>query len=87
MNSAEAALRRERRAKMAELQRQLDPTGGYGGERTSAPSVRQVGQFEERYGAADMRAREEPVPQATQREKQLFYGGGKRPKVRNSLLD
>ena len=44
MNSAEEALRRERRAKMAELQRQLDLGSGFdANERTSAPSVRQVG--------------------------------------------
>ncbi len=40
----DSALRRGRRAKMAELQRQLDPTVlSEAADRTSAPSVRQVG--------------------------------------------
>ena len=39
----DSALRRERRAKVARLRRDLDPTVGAGADRTSAPSVRQVG--------------------------------------------
>lgn len=41
MDAVDEDLRRERRAKMAELQKKLDPTVG-DTDRTSAPSVRQV---------------------------------------------
>ena len=55
MPGQEEALREERRAKMLALKKSLDPSFRDDGVRTSAPSVRQVDQFQEQYGVADQR--------------------------------
>ena len=83
----DSALRRSRRAKMAELQRQLDPSSfDESAGHTSAPSVRQVDQFRERYGQADQRERSprEPLAKSQGRKRILLYAGGSR--VRKRLL-
>ena len=70
-------LRRERRAKMAELQRKLDPTVA-DNVRTSAPSVRQVDMWRQEFAAAARKeGTEQPVP-APRKDRQTFYGGGSR---------
>ena len=78
-NRNEEDLRAERRAKMAELRRKLEPGADEGRElRTSAPTVRNVDQFRAQYGAADRRAatpdkktswRKEPAPKAPLRRR------------------
>ena len=82
MNMNEEELRRERRAKMAQLQRQLDLSDGFT-ERTSAPSVRKVDQFVQEFGAADRQAQNAPVEGPLIKERTLFYGGGTRVSYSN----
>lgn len=56
-NRDEEDLRRERRAKMAEMRRQFDPNNeSVSGRRTSAPNVRKVDQFQAEYGTADRKS-------------------------------
>jgi hypothetical protein len=80
LTSAEELLRQERREKMRQLQQDLDPCQlTETEERTSAPSVRQVGQFQEVRGHADRKEQERlKSEEAEAREKRLNYLGKRR---------
>ncbi|TRY74944.1 hypothetical protein TCAL_01261 [Tigriopus californicus] len=69
-------IRKERRAKMLELQRSMDHSGVDPNVRTSAPSVRQVDQFQEQYETADRRKRSAPK---FFKEQPKSHGYGRRP--------
>ena len=58
LSMEESRLRDERRAKMAALTRDMDPTATFGTLETctSAPSVRKVGEFHDSYGIADQKS-------------------------------
>lgn len=70
-------IRRERRAKMLELQRSMDHSGVDPSVRTSAPSVRQVDQFQEQFETADQRKRSAPK---FFKEQPKNYAYGNRPR-------
>ena len=81
---SEDELRLERRAKMKELQRTLDPsTSREEVMLSSAPSVRQVDQFKDSYGMADRMRKASPPPTMSQKARRHFQmGGGQRRTVR-----
>ncbi len=79
MEEAEALQQQLRREKMRQLQQDLDPCqiDEVSAAATSAPSVRQVGQFREERGQAD-RKRQERIRSAEARERRnLNYVGKK----------
>ena len=71
LSMEESLLRDERRAKMAALARDLDPTASRD-TCTSAPSVRKVGEFHTNYGVADQKV---STPRAPVHQNNHHHGG------------